>query len=212
MPKYISTTKKFMCDPKLRVRPPSLGGDKTARIKYEQSSIAMPSIWSWTMLRGMTRSSARDYPMSKSDLLDARDQVPYFPFCKELYNFATGVATCDWAHIVGEDSKSTNNTYNFPCGCTNPKILFRPLGEIPIKSSSAFVSNPEATLFNEVPRCPVFAQGAAVKKRKRKKSGLSLTDNRTYSRKVRERSKKTAKTAKGCSNQLMEEDVPTDSD
>ena len=212
MPKYISTTKKFMCDPKRRVRPPSLGGDKTARIKYEQSSIALPSIWSWTKLCGMTHSSARDLPMSKSDLLDARDRVPYFPFCEELYNFATGVSACDWEHCINEDNKSSTNTYIFPCGCTNPDIQFISFTNIPIKSSSAFMCDPTGERFTEIPCCPVFAQGAVVKKRKRRKAGLSLTDNRTYSRKVRERSKKTAKTATGCSKQLMEEDVPTDSD
>ena len=172
----------------------------------------MPSIWSWTMLRGMTRSSARDYPMSKSDLLDARDQVPYFPFCEELYNFATGVSACDWEHCISKDNKSSTNTYIFPCGCTNPDIQFISFTKIPIKSSSAFMCDPTGVRFTEIPCCPVFAQGAVVKKRKRRKAGLSLTDNRTYSRKVRERSKKTAKTAKGCSKQLMEEDVPTDSD
>jgi hypothetical protein len=167
MPKHISTTKKFIRDPKLRCRPTSLGGNKEARRNYKQSCVELSAIWSWTMLRGMTRSSVMDYPMSKFDLLEARDRIPYFPFCKELYDFATGASACDWAHFIGEDNKSTSNTYNFPCGCTNPKIQFAPLDDIPIKSSSAFVSNPEATLFNEVPRCPVFAQGAVVKKRKR---------------------------------------------
>jgi hypothetical protein len=38
------------------------------------------------------------------------------------------------------------------------------------------MQNPEVTLCVEIPRCPVFAQGAVVKKRKRKKSKLSLTD------------------------------------
>ena len=150
--------------------------------------------------------------MSKSDLLDSRDCIPYFPFCKELYEFATGVTDCDWVHFIGKDNKSTSNTYNFPCGCTNPELHFVPVDDLPIKSSSGSVSNPEATLFNEVPRCPVFAQGAVVKKRKRKKSKLSLTDNRYYSRLVRSRSQKAAKTVKECSKQLMDDDAPTDSD
>ena len=72
--------------------------------------------------------------------------------------------------------------------------------------------NPEAIQVVEIPCCPVFAQGAVVRKRKRKKSKLSLTDNRSYTRKLRERSKKAAKTDKGCSKQLMDDDEPTDSD
>ena len=215
MPKYIRTTKKYICDPAIRCRPPTFGDDKkiaTDRRAYEQSSIELPAPWSWKMLQGMTSSLTTNVQMSKSDLVDSRDRVPYFPFCEELYEFATGASDCNWEHCIGEDSKSSTNTYIFPCGCTNPDIQFISLTNIPIKSSSAFMCDPKGTRFTEIPCCPVFAQGAVVKKRKRKKSGLSLTDNRTYSRKVRERSKKTAKTAKGCSKQLMEEDVPTDSD
>ena len=131
--------------------------------------------------------------LSKSELVDSMDRVPYFPFCEELYKFATGVSPCNWEHYIGEDSKSSTNTYIFPCGCTNPEIKFISLDTVPIKSSSAFMSDPKATRFVEIPRCPVFAQGAVVKKRKRKKSKLSLTDNRYYSRLVRSRSQKAAK-------------------
>ena len=149
---------------------------------------------------------------SKSTRVDSMDTIQYFPFCEELYNFATSASRCNWLHIVGKNNKSTDYTYNFPCGCTNPKISYRSLDKVKIKSSSAFMRNPESTRVVEVPCCPVFAQGAAVRKRKRKKSGLSLTDNRTYSRKLRERSKKAAKTEEGCSKQLMDDHEPTDSE
>ena len=216
MPTYVRTTKKLMCDPMLRCRPPTFDDDKgevfTNRRAYEKSSIELPAPWSWKMLQGMASSLSTTVQKSKFDLADSRDRIPYFPFCEELYKFATGKSECNWEHCISEDSKSSTNTYIFPCGCTDPDIQFISYAKIPIKSSSAFMCDPTGTRFTEIPCCPVFAQGAVVKKRKRKKAGLSLTDNRTYSRKVRERSKKTAKTAKGCSKQLMEEDVPTDSD
>ena len=216
MPTYVRTTKKLMRDPRLRCRPPVFDDDKeivfTERRAYEQSSKELPAPWSWKMLQGMSSLHSATVQKSKFDLAEARDRIPYFPFCEELYKFATGKSKCNWEHCISEDSKSSTNTYIFPCGCTNPDIQLISYANIPIKSSSAFMCDPTGTQFTEIPRCPVFAQGAVKKKRKRKKSGLSLTDNRTYSRKVRERSKKTAKTAKGCSKQLMEEDVPTDSD
>ena len=212
MPKHISTTKKFIRDPALRCCPTSLGGNKDDRRDYENSVVELPSIWSWKVLNGMTSSYTLRSGLSKSALVESMDSIPYFPFCEELYNFATSVSPCNWLHYIGEDSKSSTNTYIFPCGCTNPKIKFISLDTVRIKSSSALMRNPEATRVVEIPCCPVFAQGAVVRKRKRKKSKLSLTDNRSYTRKVRERSKKAAKTAKGCSKQLMDDDEPTDSD
>ena len=148
MPKYIRTTKKYICDPALRCRPPTFGDNKkiaTDRRAYEQSSIELPAPWSWKMLQGMTSSLTTNVQMSKSDLVDSRDRVPYFPFCKELYEFATGASYCNWEHCIGEDSKSSTNTYIFPCGCTNPKIKFISLDTVRIKSSSALMRNPEAT-------------------------------------------------------------------
>ena len=212
MPQYISTTKKYMRDPALRCRPAMPGDDKKIAAKrraYEKSIVELPSTWSWKTLPGMTSSYTVRTGMSKSSVLA---DSTYFPFCEELYNFATGETRCDWEHCIGEDSKSSTNTYNFPCGCTNPDIQIVSLTIANIKPSSAFMQNPDHTRCVEIPRCPVFAQGAVVKKRKRKKSKLSLTDNRYYSRKVRERSQKAAKTAKGCSKQLLDEDEPTDSE
>ena len=151
MSKYISTTKKNICDPALRCRLPSEYEAKTsvakARRAYERSSIELPSIWSWTMIRGTANSKSENIQLSKSDLLDVRDRTPYYPFCKALYEFATGVSTCDWIHVIGKDNESTNNTYNFSCGCTNPHIEFTPVASHVIKSSSAFIGNPEATRF-----------------------------------------------------------------
>ena len=215
MPQYVSTTKKYIRDPALRCRPAMYGDDMkvvTARRAYEKSLVELPSTWSWKMLPGMTSSYSVRSKVSKSYLVDSMNQVKYFPFCEELYEFATGVSDCDWEHCIGEDSKSSTNTYNFPCGCTDPTIEFISLAKENIKSSSALMRNPEHTRCVVIPRCPVFAQGAVVKKRKRKKSKLSLTDNRYYSRKVRERSQKAADTAKGCSKQLMDDDEPTDSE
>ena len=215
MPQYISTTKKYMRDPALRCRPAMPGDDKEIAAKrraYEKSIIELPSIWSWKTLPGMTSSYTVRTAVTKSILADSMDRIQYFPFCEELYNFARGEARCDWQHFIGEDSKSSTNTYNFPCGCTNPEIHIVSFTHSNVKPSSAFMQNPECTLCVEIPRCPVFAQGAVVKKRKRKKSKLSLTDNRYYSRKVRDRSQKAAKTAKGCSKQLLDEDEPTDSE
>jgi len=215
MPQYISTTKKYMRDPALRCRPAMPGDNKEIAAKrraYEKSIVELPSTWSWKTLPGMTSSYTVRTVVPKSTLADSMDRIAYFPFCEELYNFATGATHCEWEHCIDEDSKSSTNTYNFPCGCTNPDIQIVSLTNANIKPSSAFMQNPDHTRCVEIPRCPVFAQGAVVKKRKRKKSKLSLTDNRYYSRKVRERSQKAAKTAKGCSKQLLDEDEPTDSD
>jgi hypothetical protein len=220
MPKYISTTKKIIRDPAKRCRPPIDGevtkGVVQQRREYELSHKNLPRIWSWTMQQDVFTFTSLPHvivPKSKSDLLEARDRIPYFPFCKDLYKFATGASVCNWLHVVGEDNESSDYTYNFPCGCTNPQIGFMAterLVSIGIKSTSAYMCDPASSLHCEVPRCPVFAQGAAVKKRKRRKSKVSLTDNRWYRRLVRSRSQKAA-TVEGCSKQLMNDD-PTDSE
>ena len=215
MPKHISNTKKIICDPALRCRAVEPGDDKdhkTKRLAYENSSVELPSIWSWKTLRGMTDSFNVYTAAPKSHLVDSMNNAPYFPFCQELYEFATGEAKCNWVHCIDEQIKSTDYTYNFPCGCANPTITYTSLAAYPVKPSSAVMFDRKITRLVEIPRCPVFAQGAVVKKRKRKKSKLSLTDNRSYSRKVRERNQKTPKTAKGCSKQMLDEDEPTDSE
>ena len=187
-----------------------MGGDINQRRDYDNSLVELPSIWTWKTLSGMAPSYAIRAKQTKSFRAERMDSSKYFPFCEKLYLFAVGSSPCNWLHFIGEDNKSNNNTYNFPCGCTNPKIQYCSLDQVSIKSSSGFMKDPESTQIVEVPRCPVFAQGVAVKKRKRKRSQLSLTDNKYYSRKVRERNQKAAKAAKGCSKQMLNEDESTD--
>ena len=209
MSKYISTSKKYINDPKLRCHR-YYGTDKksdaaVARRAYEESMIQLPSIWSWKYLTSgkLTHAAATA----------RRDTTPYFPFNETVYKFATGASTCDWSHTLPMECKDTDATYNFPCGCENPRILFASqLEQCSLSTSALLSAGDESGLCVEVPCCPVFAQGATPKKRKRRKSKLSLTDNRTYSRLVRSRSKKAAKPSKGCSKQLMDDDEPTDSE
>ena len=89
MPTYVRTTKKYICDPRLRCRPPTFDDDKeivfTKRRAYEKSSIELPAPWSWKMLQGMASSLSANVQKSKFDLADSRDRIPYFPFCEELY-------------------------------------------------------------------------------------------------------------------------------
>ena len=106
MPKHISTTKKFMLDPALRCKPTSLGGDKDKRRDYENSVAEMPSIWSWKTLNGMTSTYTIRAKQSKSTLVESMDTIKYFPFCKELYKFATSASRCNWLHFVGKNNKS----------------------------------------------------------------------------------------------------------
>ena len=212
MSKYINTSKKYINDPALRCchyyGTDRNNPDAVARRAYEESSVLLPSIWSWKLLPHFYAMS-----MSNATIFERRDRTPYYPFNKLLYEFATGARACSCTHTLPLACRDTNVTYNFPCGCENPPVSFVDHPVSGGKPTSALLSISGIASFEaEVPRFPVFAQGAAPKIRKRKKSKLSLTDNRTYSRLVRSRSTKAAKPAKGCSVQLMEEEDPTDSD
>jgi hypothetical protein len=121
MPKHISTTKKFMLDPALRCKPASLGGDKDERRDYENSVAQMPSIWSWKTLGGMASTYSIRTKHSKSTRVDSMDTIQYFPFCEELYNFATSASRCNWLHIVGKTTNQLTTLTTFLAVAQTPK-------------------------------------------------------------------------------------------
>ena len=131
-----SATSIMMNDPALRVADKSFCADlkvskpnERARKKYESSSVALPSIWGrkslchprhlLTLSKKIVKSS-----LSRAELYAHRETTPYYPFCEELYQFATGKKKCDWIHCVHWTRLDTgSHTYSFPCGCTSPRFL-----------------------------------------------------------------------------------------
>ena len=131
-----STTSIVMNDPALRVADKSFCADhkvsepnRRARKKYESSSVALPSIWGRknlchpkhliTVSKKVVKSS-----LPRAELYAIRETTPYYPFCEELYQFATGKKKCDWIHCVHWTRLDTGtHTYSFPCGCTKPQLL-----------------------------------------------------------------------------------------
>ena len=188
----ISTATVAMRDPSLR-RPPLPLKNETkeeARAnygKYMKSSVVLPRIWA-----RITQLSPHHPGITSRKLVkEYRQTEPYFPFCKSVYKFAVGESVCFWRHIVLHGN--THLTYNFPCGCHDPHIEYMYLNSVfpsHYKTTSAALLNPPSphrstdTCY-EVPFCPAFRESANPSKRK--KRGLSLTDSKTYRRRVRSR-------------------------
>ena len=120
-------------------------------------------------------------------------QSPTFPFAiyytrlQLVRRNVTGVTSSYTATLTLPMS-----TYNFPCGCSNPHIenIYFSEGCIfpaHFKLTSAALEHPPSPYRStdtcyEVPFSPAFRESANPLKRRKK--GLSLTDNKTYRRKV----------------------------
>ena len=181
-----------MLDPALRRLPYPESGETKKEVKkqlreYKKSSVRLPKIWARTTLLSPRHPSVT----SRKSLKEHHETFPYFPFCDILYQIATGKKKCYWRHIVLYCN--THLTYNFPCGCSNPHIenIYFSEGCIfpaHFKLTSAALAHPPSpyrstdTIY-EVPFSQAFRESANPLKRKKK--GLSLTDNKTYRRKLR---------------------------
>ena len=206
-----STTRVVMNDPALRVVDKSFCADRKvskdsthALNKYESSSVVLPSIWgrkslchpkhllSTGIFRGAHACSSR---LSRADIYVARETTPYYPFCKELYRFATGEEKCDWLHCVSLSRLEVGtHIYSWPCGCANTQILDldpllakynvgMPRGytdavvvpDLREESGWAMFTTPGIGYY-PVPRNNVFREASSTKKGKKRKP-LSLTDH-----------------------------------
>ena len=189
----ISTASIAMRDPAQRVLVlpgvKSVNGDQQAvklmkdrHKQYMKSIVILPKIWG----RLTQQSPHYPYTSSHSQLREYRETKPFFPFCERIYNFAVGKAKCTWNHQIHVSNLQL--TYNFPCGCSAPtieRINHLPNGYKPTSARLEAVcssSRSPATSY-EIPYCPAFRKSSSTTKRKRK--GLSLTDSKTYRRKVR---------------------------
>ena len=122
-----STTSILMNDPALRVIDKSFCADRKvsepsirALKNYQSSSIALPSIWGRKSVCHPRHQSS----FSRAQLYAHREVTPYYPYCKELYQFATGKKVCDWIHCIQSDNLEGGVlTYSFPCGCIRPQYL-----------------------------------------------------------------------------------------
>ena len=217
-----STTSILMNDPALRVIDKSFCADRKvsepnirALKNYQSSSIALPSIWGRKSVCHPRHQSS----FSRAQLYAHREVTPYYPYCKELYQFATGKKVCDWIHCIQSDNlEGGTYTYSFPCGCIRPQYLdlkpllakFKislPCGNLDavvlpdIRTDEGFMEFNNVGYFT-VPRNQVFREAAPTKKGKKRKS-LSLTDHKSYRRLLR--SKRTVQHSSRCSSALLDE-------
>ena len=183
----ITASRITMRDPAMRRKrhPVNTESRKDARLQrraYEESSISLPQIW------GRKNIASPHYPNARR-LIDIRghlDTTAYYPYCIAVYCFAIGKEKCTWRHQLLESNSQLS--YNFPCGCANPAIEYVSSLPLHFKSTSAALVCPAvssrgvATTY-EVPCNQAFNPSSNPNKRKRK--GLSLTDNKTYRRKLR---------------------------
>ena len=228
-----------MNDPALRVVDKSFCADRkvskaSARAleKYENSRVVLPSIWGRKSLPHPKHllASHPDYrnaifygsKLARADIYIARESTPFYPFCKELYRFATGEEKCDWIHCVSFSRlEAGTHTFSWPCGCTNPRIqdLDLLLTECKVSLPRSYTDAVVVPNLREesgwakfttpgigyypVPRNNVFREASSTKKGKKRKP-LSLTDHKSYRRLLR--SKRTA----SCSSALLGEDSDRD--
>ena len=183
----LSAARILMCDPAMRRKRQPVNGESRRKVRlerkaYKQSSVSLPQIW------GRMNISSPHYLQARrlADIREHLDTTPYYPYCAAVYSFATGEEKCSWSHQLLEDNSQL--TYNFPCGCTHPTIEY--VSSLPnyFKSTSAAlvcpaVSSSGVATTYEVPCNQVFKPPSNPSKRRRK--GLSLTDSKTYRRRVR---------------------------
>ena len=140
MPRIVeaSATSILMNDPALRVVDKSFCADvhkvsepnRRARKSYESSSVALPSIWGRKSLCHpkhllcMPNMNIAKSRLSRAELYAHRETTPYYPYCEELYQFATGKKECNWIHCIQFDNlEGGAHTYSFPCGCIKPQYV-----------------------------------------------------------------------------------------
>ena len=187
-----------MCDPEKRRKREPVNGESLRTVReqrkaYKRSCVSLPQIWG-----RMISSSHYSHAKRLVDIRNHLDTTPYYPYSATVYLFARGKETCTWSHQLLRDNSQL--TYNYPCGCTHPTIEY--VSSLPndFKSTSAAlvcpaVSSSGVATTYEVPCNPVFRPPSNPSKRRRK--GLSLTDSKTYRRRVRAKYTPTA-----CSSSL----------
>jgi len=183
----ITASRIIMRDPAKRRQkiPVNAESARTAtyhRKVYERSRVSLPQVW------GRKNISSPHHPHSRrlADIRQHMDTTKFYPYCYSVYNFATGREKCTWRHQLLESNSQLS--YNFPCGCTNPAIEFVTSLPSYFKSTSASLVAPDNSSTSnpttyEVPCNQVFQPPSNPSKRKRK--GLSLTDNKTYRKQLR---------------------------
>ena len=183
----ITTSRITMRDPAKRRKHHPVNAESRCtaeqqRKAYEDSCISLPQIW------GRKNISSPHYRNARRlvDIREHLDTTKYYPFCCAVYSFATGGEKCTWRHQLLESNSQL--FYNFPCGCDDPAIEFVSSLPLHFKSTSAALVSPAVSssgvaTTHEVPCNRTFNPSSNPNKRRRK--GLSLTDNKTYRRRVR---------------------------